>query len=1592
MTNFSSSRQTAGFRTLTCLRSLPDQRTLRLLMSHCGLQISLQAAATVLCLTVTCWQALFADEAVPAQKIPPLGRFGPPQILNEHVVRVRDVESLARTVRLRDDGTFSEDALSSLERFFAYPTDLFRLDQETSQSRSLRAEVVQLLQQSSPAAQRQWSQAVSTIATSQLKEAIAVGNRAGLLQVARRFPLTEPGIRAALLVMSLDFLKGRDPQVSDGLHQLQKDTQGTIHESFFLTASQALRNRVKNSTDEVTDKATVRLERASLQSTQLSVSPVEPAGTISPPWPRPSWNWTESIWTFPGVRQPQAGTALEAFLPTNDVHLHDFTNWRPVFWDDIVVHRSPFRIIAFNRKTGTEEWSLVTDTFVPEKDVSDDHADHKNAPLNSDLPEIVDDTAAVSGFSAYGLLSFDQEFLYFIDGFEFFKDPMDLSPEGRSRRFFFPGRPNREEASSRSQIATRLVAVRKSAEGDVPVIAWSAGEPHSFGYEFQKPQPATAHASTTKNSALANKSGPDVASPNPSGRLSRERTNAEETGGADADEQKAGFSLAGHRFLSPPVGRGQQLFVLTRGDGMLWLNCLARGTGEIEWQQPLAFSDNWATRFQEISNPASTCSVCLISNENVICSLSSGLVMAVRAADGQLQWAAAVRDVELQQEQRGFRLPLDEPQQSFGDSPGILIPFANEDIVVCSDSQSMNVAGIDARTGEILWQSPRRAFGTGDVGNSHDFYIAGLSGQQVIMIGERHCRSLDLKTGVQNWVVPVMRSTGRAECRGDRCLIPQSDGRTLLVNLQDGTTVRQRLSFLPEDAQLQYGAITSDDDIVCFSTPVSLNVFPRVDALMQPPASPTKDATAGNTTPGNTTPGSATLGNAAATLDAVRQNVQAHLLDGNEAAAVEILKTAISPQSGDSDQQTSTQLQRYLGELILQDWGTQWTDKDAQALGQAAPTTPIGEYAKLLPELDLTSEQQLRAAVLSVLSRPDPKLDAEEREQLTVFKDWKQPIVMTADWKVRSDLLLNDAGKSLSRDSQEIEKLSLVKLARLAEDVALFPELTTDLELKETLVARLLALGNYAGAEAVAIQWQQAAEQGTPDSAATATLAKLRHSNIAAISEATTGAAQAEAAAIEKDSDAKTATDKATGLNSQTPGPFAFESKLYLGNPDWDLQRVEKGLAINSLPDWVRLRYYLVDGQSGLPELVSVDMSDGSVRDRLSLPFPAHRNIVSFRGLANEQATPGLLPLMGADQMSMVSCTVEDKASILWTRRFRKVDSPDTPIEPGPLGPDFFVWHYGDELHCSHPLSGRDLWVRQLRLSASNIPFAGVRKIFGDRRVISVMGADMASVERFSTRDGRRLKSTRLAISRVNDAVTVGGCLLYPDTNSLLHCYSSAPGEDLLAGQPPIRLNGLNADNSFQVLPEGRVITVSSDLEIVLIDTHSGKTIFRTPARAQIATGAIFGITAFERGGKLFVGIEEQRDIRLRSVERSVRPQEPRLQSGPLICMDAVTGAIEWSLPLESAGIPLVYGDPTDLMLIWTNPGTEDDTYVPGHKINLRLINTQTGAVVATEDSISASRPLRCTHVAEKQSIEIMTRDTLITVQPAAIAGEDPRE
>lgn len=1489
-------------------------------------------------------------------------KHGPAQILAESLLRVREQELLLQSVRVGADGLFTGGSLEALQQIFAYPTDAFRLDPKTSEPSGVRGQALRQLLTANHAAQEQWTKAVTVLADSRFSQAIQSGDKSALSRVAREFPLTESGIRAATLILTTDFLSGRRWDVEQRLRQLLTEYAGTIHHEYVRRISKSLMKKVA---PEGTDIAEARLHQVKVpqsRATQLSLATTEEVETVSPPWPKAVWTWTEDIWNFPGAPQPKAGTTLDSMIPDSSESLNDFRNWRPVLWDNCLIIRTPFRLVAFERSTGQQQWTMPTQTFAGDENLNNSHEDADPSPYSGGTGE---EPGVFNGLAAFGLMSSDDDFLYLIDRFNFFSSASDSVEIGlRARRQFRLGGSQFDSTSLLdAPQATRIVALRKAKPGNVPQVAWIAGDVSQYSYRAipsGKPVdsslsggPAKSAASsllsttTNKASEISKPQGqPDVMQP--SGQT-----------GDLLNGSPAPLNLNGHRFQAPPVGRDELLFVPSTFRDLQWLSCVRRGTGDIIWQQPLTFSDETMNRYQDANNPVRTTSVCVLVGDSVVCSLPGGIMVALRAFDGQLEWATAIREEESSQQMRNLRwqTEVDESQQI--ESPCVLLPIVGDGIIVCTDNRSSRLHGINANTGEILWSTSRRAFGPGDTGGSPDYYIAGISNGQAILIGERHCRSVSLKTGDQNWVVATMRSSGRAECRGNRCLIPQVDGQVICVNTNDGTIIRQRPSFLPSDPALQFGSITSDEDFVYASTPVSIAVFPRADSL--PKKTPLPDTITPETS------------------GQVLTRIQALLINGDDQLAVESLMTAANVNVGSAsnsadsaDDGISENFERYLGELLLQDWATRVL-KSVDA-GDNASRQPLisEERARLLPLLNLSSEQQVRAAVLTVLSNPENPLTADDLQQLSAFPEWSKAVAITEDWSVRPELLLE---KSASQPPLDVDtaSLSIPKRRQFAASVTLFPHQIISDQRRIELIEQLIRTGDFTSAETVAISWQGISSSPLPGKI----LTELRQRDVIAGFKEDSPAAKPVQDVV--------AESQATpaGVNSRNARNVNFESTQNLCVTDWDMQRVERGLWISNVPTWIRPKFFLVDGQGNMPELVSIDMTDGSLRDRVPLPFAFHRNTIGFHALSNGVSTPGLVPFAGTDQIVMVSCTVPDKAGVIWSRRLEKSEPDNSMIEFGPLGADHFVWHHHGELHCSHPLTGQDLWVRRLRLSPATRPIPGVQRIFGDHETTIVMGTDLSSYERFSTRNGKSLGTGRLSIGRISDAVTIGRCLLYPDENSRLHLFDGGTGLDALQDSDPIVLGRHNPDSMFQVLSNGRVVTVTSAFELVLIDTIAGKVLFRTPAASQIKTGIVFGLTAFERHGQLFVGLEEQREFVIRSLEGSFRLRDPRLHGGPLLCLDPNSGAIKWSMPLQETSIPEIHGGSTDILLMWSQQPVDD--VQPNDRRNtslkLQLVDIATGDILATEPAISSSRPLRCVHRADQGQIDVIARDALITIK-----------
>ena len=110
--------------------------------------------------------------------------------------------------------------------------------------------------------------------------------------------------------------------------------------------------------------------------------------------------------------------------------------------------------------------------------------------------------------------------------------------------------------------------------------------------------------------------------------------------------------------------------------------------------------------------------------------------------------------------------------------------------------------------------------------------------------------------------------------------------------------------------------------------------------------------------------------------------------------------------------------------------------------------------------------------------------------------------------------------------------------------------------------------------------------------------------------------------------------------------------------------------------------------------------------------------------------------------------------------------------------------------------------------------------------------------------------------------------------------------------------------------PEGRG-------QDAVVDGEHGKVYFRYDVAQVVESGFVFSFSALERHGRLFAALSGEGRSE-RSIQQAFMRGSPRLSNGPLLCLNPVTGDVQWSVDVELAVFTEVHGDRTDLLISWS--------------------------------------------------------------------------
>ncbi len=390
------------------------------------------------------------------------------------------------------------------------------------------------------------------------------------------------------------------------------------------------------------------------------------------------------------------------------------------------------------------------------------------------------------------------------------------------------------------------------------------------------------------------------------------------------------------------------------------------------------------------------------------------------------------------------------------------------------------------------------------------------------------------------------------------------------------------------------------------------------------------------------------------------------------------------------------------------------------------------------------------------------------------------------------------------------------------------------------------------------------------------------------------------------------------------------------------------------------------------------DLSTGYRLDEVSLPFAPE----DFGAVPTISLNPSLLTIVGADQICAISLSRPGYSKLLWQRNVSSENrTPFVPI-PGPVGSGFVVWQSSTRLHCSHPMTGVDLWSRAIKSSHDENMFPMRHQLFGDEEVLLLCGADQETYERFRTRDGQRLGLGRLEMLSNVTSLSVGRRLIGNDDSWRVRLFDGLTETDVLQDERPVILSP-ETQAPFRELSEGRILTVTKDQEIVMIDTMREQVVFRTPTRGRNNTEFVMSLSAFERNGLLFVSLSDEIAMRERIIA-TPRLGEPRIDFGTLYCLNPQTGTILWSRRMEPSVLPPISGDPSGLLIGWSFLEEVDErrngNRIAKRRLRVQVIDEQTGELLAERSNLYNGIPLRAIHEAETRRTTLYTYGSVITI------------
>ena len=196
-------------------------------------------------------------------------------------------------------------------------------------------------------------------------------------------------------------------------------------------------------------------------------------------------------------------------------------------------------------------------------------------------------------------------------------------------------------------------------------------------------------------------------------------------------------------------------------------------SGRLLWKQGIALADE-AFEVDHDRYPLA-CPIAF-GDGVLVCPTQTGLLVGVDALSGTLLWSYCYSEELYQNDQRGWR---ERFRKSWGSEGFPAAPKVFGGRVVLLPRQSGNIHCLDVRTGKRVWKTPR---GDGE-------YIGAVTGELVLVVGQRYCRGLSTATGEEVWSARFGMPAGQGILADGQYLLPLETGRIATIDLATGREI-----------------------------------------------------------------------------------------------------------------------------------------------------------------------------------------------------------------------------------------------------------------------------------------------------------------------------------------------------------------------------------------------------------------------------------------------------------------------------------------------------------------------------------------------------------------------------------------------------------------------------------------------------------------------------------------------------------------------------------------------------------------------------------------------------------------------------------